>query len=297
MPAIKVGDVELFYELRRKEREDDEQNRPLLLLIMGLGGQMTSWDQGFCDSLVDFGFDLLLFDNRDTGLSTSFDSSGLPSFEDLFTGKGSPPYSIEDLAADAAGLLDALGVEQAHVLGISMGGMIAQALAISRPDLVQSLCSIMSTTGAPNTGMPTDEAIEALIASSPADREGYVDHSVVLWKVLGSPGFAFDEPAIRAKAAAGFDRSFRPDGVSRQFAAIIGARDRTPGLEKLSMPTLVVHGDEDKLMTPGGGVATAKAVPGAKLMKIPGMGHDLPPAVWHEVAEAVAMNAGIGDET
>jgi pimeloyl-ACP methyl ester carboxylesterase len=289
MPAIQVGDVELFYELRR------ERNEPLLLLIMGLGGQLTSWDTGFCDSLIEAGFGLLLFDNRDTGLSTSFESTGIPSFEDLFAGTGTPPYSIEDLAADAAGLLEALGFESAHVLGVSMGGMIAQALAISRPDLVLSLCSIMSTTGAPNTGMPTDEAIGALLAKSPTDREGYVDHQVVLWKVLGSPGYPFDEPAIREKAAASFDRSFRPDGVTRQFAAIIGARDRTPGLEKLAMPTLVVHGDEDKLMTPGGGAATAAAVPGARLMKIPGMGHELPAEVWDEVAAAVAANAGIGD--
>jgi pimeloyl-ACP methyl ester carboxylesterase len=288
MPTIKAGEVELFYELRRDGQE------PLLLLIMGLGGQMTSWDPGFLDSLREAGFGLLLFDNRDTGLSTSFDAAGMPSFEDLFAGKAAPPYSIEDLAADAAGLLEALGVERAHVLGISMGGMIAQALAISRPDQVLSLCSIMSTTGAPNTGMPTEDAIEVLIARSPTDREGYVDNQVVVWKVIGSPGFAFDEEMIRAKAAASFDRSFRPDGVTRQFAAIIGAKDRTEGLSKLSMSTLVVHGDEDKLMTPGGGVATAEAVPGAKLMKIPGMGHDLPPEVWDEVAAAVAANAGIG---
>jgi pimeloyl-ACP methyl ester carboxylesterase len=286
MAVIQVGEVEVFYELRRKADE------PLLLLIMGLGGQLTSWDAGFCDALVAAGFGVLLFDNRDTGLSTSFDSVGVPSFADLFAGKA-PPYSIDDLAGDAAGLLDALGLERVHVLGISMGGMIAQALAISHPDRVLSLCSIMSTTGAPNVGMPTPEAIEVLLAPSPTDRAGFIDNQVVIWKVIGSPGFEFDEETVRKKAAVSYDRSFRPQGVSRQLAAIIGAKDRTPGLEKLSMPTLVVHGEADKLMTPPGGAATAAAVPGAKLVTIPGMGHDLPPEVWDEVAEAVAVNAGI----
>jgi pimeloyl-ACP methyl ester carboxylesterase len=288
MPTIRVGEVELFYDLRR------EADEPVLLMIMGLGGQITSWDDGFCEALVARGFGLLLFDNRDSGLSTSFDSFGLPSFDDLFIGRAQAPYSIGDLAVDGAGLLAALELERVHVLGISMGGMVAQALAILHPERVESLCSIMSTTGAPNTGMPTDEAIEALLAPTRTDREGYLDDQVTLWKVIGSPGFEFDEQAIRLKAARGFDRSFRPDGVTRQLAAVIAATDRTEGLRNLTVPTLVVHGDADKLMTPGGGAATAAAVPGARLITVRGMGHDLPEAVWPEISGAVAANAGIG---
>jgi pimeloyl-ACP methyl ester carboxylesterase len=288
MPAIQVGDVELFYELRR---DGDE---PVLLLVMGLGGQLTSWDEGFCDELVRAGFGVLRFDNRDTGLSTSFESHGTPDLAGLLTGDTKVPYDLADLAADAVGLLDALGIAEAHVAGISLGGMIVQTMAISYPQRLASLCSIMSATGAPGSLNPTEEALAVLLAPPAKSRQEYIDSEVVVWRVIGSPGFPFDEEAVRRKAAAHYDRSFRPDGIPRQLAAALASPDRTAALGSVRVPTLVVHGDDDPLIPVAGGVATADAIPGARLLRIPGMGHDLPPAVWPEIASAMADNAGIG---
>jgi len=288
MPAVVVGDVELFYELRR------EADEPVLLLVMGLGGQLTSWDEGFCEELRRAGLGVLRFDNRDTGLSTSFDWFGPPNFEALLAGDPTLPYTLEDLAADAAGLLDALGIERAHVAGISLGGMIAQAVAISYPHKVASLCSIMSATGAPGTLNPTEDALAVLLTPPAEDRQQYIDEQVTVWKVIGSPGFPFDEAAVRKKASAAYDRSYRPGGVARQLAAILAAPDRTIALGSLQMPALVVHGDDDALIPVIGGVATAEAIPGSRLLRIPGMGHDLPQSIWTEVASAIAHNAGIG---
>jgi pimeloyl-ACP methyl ester carboxylesterase len=287
VPTVQVGDIELFYELRRTADE------PVVLLIAGLGGQMISWDEGLCDAIGRSGFGVLRFDNRDTGLSSSIESPGSPAelLAEIFTNPAAvAPYNLADMAEDAAGLLEALGIAEAHVVGVSMGGMIAQALAIAHPELVASLCSIMSMTGARDSGMPTQEALDVLMAPPPEGRDAYIDSQVVVWKVIGSPGFPFDEDGIRDRAARAYDRSFRPDGVLRQFVAIIASPDRTEALGSVSAPTLVVHGTEDRLVTPSGGAATAAAVPGARLLEIPGMGHDLPVAVWPELVEAIAAN-------
>jgi pimeloyl-ACP methyl ester carboxylesterase len=293
VPKIQVGEVELFYEL------DHEGVEPVLMLVAGLGGQLTSWDEGFCDDLRQAGFNLLRFDNRDTGLSSSFDSWGKASMDvppdGLALSADKAPYTLLDMADDAAGLLGALRIAAVHVLGVSMGGMIAQQIAISHPERVLTLCSIMSTTGNWQVGLPTPEAMEALLATPPSDRAGYVDAQVEVWKVIGSPGFPFDEKRIRDKAEAAYDRSFRPDGVGRQLSAILASPERTEALGKLRMPTLVIHGEGDSLVTPSGGVATHEAIPGSKLLMIPGMGHDLPPEVWEEVVAAVVENAQIAE--
>ncbi|MGO9343784.1 MAG: alpha/beta fold hydrolase [Acidimicrobiales bacterium] len=288
MATLEVGDVELCYELQRRHDE------PVILLISGLGGQLISWDDDFCDLLVKEGFGVLRFDNRDVGLSTSFDPAGAAEL-DLSSGisvdTASAPYDLVDMAGDAAGLLGAVGIDAAHVVGVSMGGMIAQQLAISHPEKVLSLCSIMSMTGAPDAEPPTAEALRVLIAPPPEKRDAYIDNQVEVWKVIGSPGFPFDEGRIRRRAAAGYDRSFRPAGVGRQLLGILASPDRTEALGGVKVPTLVIHGEEDPLVRLSGGVATAAAVPGSTLVRVPGMGHDLPPEVWRQVVAAIADNA------
>lgn len=306
---LRVGDVDLCYDLRRQGDE------PLILLISGLSSQLTSWDEEFLDMLSEAGFGVLRFDNRDIGLSTSFAPavapptappaaapSGAPpaaenGAENVGAGSSfsfdlaNAPYTLVDMAEDTAGLLEGLGVDAAHVVGVSMGGMIAQALAIAHPERVLSLCSIMSTTGDPDVGQPTSEALGALLAAAPRDRDGYIERQIAISKVIGSPGFPYDEERIRKKAARAFDRSFRPDGVVRQVLAILASPDRTEGLAHVVVPTLVIHGEEDPLIALSGGLATASAVSGSHLVTIPGMGHDLPPEVWLQVVTEIAANA------
>lgn len=288
MATLEVGDVELCYDLRRSGDE------PVIMLISGLGGQLISWDDGLCDLLVAQGFGVLRFDNRDIGLSTSFDSAGAANL-DLSAGiavdRDSAPYNLIDMAGDAAGLLGALGIGAAHVVGVSMGGMIAQQLAISHPERVLSLCSIMSMTGAPDSEPPSADALRVLIAPPPEARDEYVENQLEVWKVIGSPGFPFDEARIKSKSLAAYDRSFRPAGVGRQLLAILASPDRTAALGNLRVPTLVIHGEKDPLVRLSGGVATAAAVPGSTMMRVPGMGHDLPTEVWSDVVTAIADNA------
>jgi len=257
---------------------------------MGLGAQLVAWDDELVDAFARRGFHVLRFDNRDVGLSTWLDDAGTPDFAGLLSGASRPPYSIADMANDAAGLLDALDIAAAHVFGVSLGGMIAQSLAIGHPDRVRTLTSIMSTTGDPSVGQPHPEAVEALLAPEPTDREGAVEAALASWRVIGSPGFPFHADRIAASAAMAYDRAFHPDGTARQLAAILGSPDRTPGLAKLTVPTLVIHGDSDPLVDPSGGKATAAAVPGAALWTVPGMGHDLPPELFGELVERVAAH-------
>jgi pimeloyl-ACP methyl ester carboxylesterase len=233
------------------------------------------------------------FDNRDVGRSTWFDEAGVPDVMAAFTGQARPAYLLADMADDTAGLLDALGIASAHVLGVSMGGMIAQSLAIQHPARVRTLISIMSTTGNPTVGQPHQEAMAALMVPPPESREEAVELSLKTWRVIGSPGFPFPEDRIAAKARAAFDRAFHPAGTARQMVAIISSPDRTPQLGGLQMPTLVVHGESDPLVDPSGGRATAAAVPGAALWTIPGMGHDLPVELFGEIADRVAVHCGL----
>jgi len=265
---------------------------PVLLLVMGLGAQLIAWPEAFVQQLTARGFFTVRYDNRDSGLSTKF--SGTPDFGALFAGDVSAvPYLIEDMADDAVGLLDALGVAQAHVVGASMGGMITQALVINHPTRFLSACSIMSTTGDRTVGAPTGEAIGALLRPPAANREEAVAASLEGSRVISSPGFPFDVELMTRRAETAYDRSYCPDGTARQLGAILGSPDRTEGLHGVTIPFLVIHGEEDPLVTVSGGKATAAAVPGSELILIPGMGHDLPDAAWDQIIDAIVVNTAL----
>ena len=274
----------------------DPGARPLLL-IMGLGLQMIAWDDDFCRALAARGFYVIRYDNRDVGLSTSFDAYGDPNplqvFDELRRKRPvKAPYLIADLADDAAALLEAVGVRgPAHVVGVSMGGMIAQALAVRHPERVATLTSIMSNTGALDVRGPSFETLSALLAPFPPDRAGFIRRSLELARTLHGPGFPLDAERVRRVAARSFDRAYRPAGVRRQLICIWLSGDRTPALRKLRVPTLVIHGDADRLVPVDGGRATARAISGARLEIIPGMGHELPRAVWPRVIDGVAALA------
>jgi pimeloyl-ACP methyl ester carboxylesterase len=265
---------------------------PPLLLVMGLGAQLIGWPEGFVQQLASRGFFLICYDNRDSGLSTKFE--GTPDFAGLFGGDASAvPYRIEDMAEDAIALLDELGVARAHVVGVSMGGMITQALVINHPARFLSACSIMSTTGDRTVGAPSGEAVTALLRAPAADREEAVAASVQGSRVIGSPGFPFDVDLMTRRAEAAYDRSYCPEGTARQLAAILGSPDRTEGLHGVTIPFLVIHGEDDPLVNVSGGRATAAAVPGSELVVIPGMGHDLPDALWDLIIDAIVANTAL----
>ena len=268
------------------------EGRPLLL-IMGLGGQSIMWDEGFCDALAERGHFVVRYDNRDVGLSTKFDAAGLPNVMELMlqsaAGKQpAVPYTLDDMADDAAGLLDALGLETAHVCGASMGGMIAQTVAIRHGQRLRSLVSIMSSTGDPSLPQAKPEAMAVLMAPPPTDRAGSLDAAVRTWRTIGSPGFPFDETKIRERAGRLYDRSFYPQGTARQLAAIVAHGSRAEKLREVSAPTLVIHGAADPLVPIEGGRDTARAIPGAELLVIEGMGHDLPEGAWPKLVGAIS---------
>lgn len=269
-----VGDVELEYETL-----GDPARRPLLL-IMGLGSQLITWPDGFCKALVDRGFFVIRFDNRDAGLSTHLDH--LPAVV--------PGYSLDDMAEDAVGLLDHLGVSKAHVLGASMGGMIAQVLAIRRPERVLSLTSLMSHVGGEDAVQASAEVLAGLFTAPAPDREGRIEQGLRARRILAG-GNPIDEAASRALVAREIDRSYHPAGLQRQGVALMNAPSRRQALGALRMPVLVVHGVDDPLVPPENGRRTAAAVPGARLMEIPAMGHNLPEAVWAPIADAVSALA------
>lgn len=262
---------------------------PPLLLVMGLGAQLTAWPEGFVEQLTGRGFFTIRFDNRDTGLSTKFE--GEPDFFALFGGdNASATYRIEDMADDAAGLMAALGIERTHVVGVSMGGMITQALVVNHPSPFLSACSIMSTTGDRMVGQPTAEAATALLRPAATTREEAIAASLEGSKVISSPGYPFDVALMTRRAEAAYDRSYCPQGTARQLGAILGSPDRTEGLHGVKIPFLVIHGEDDILVTVSGGKATAAAVPDAKLILLPGMGHDLPEELWTLIIDAIVAN-------
>ncbi len=274
------------------EYEEQGSGEPLLL-IMGLGGQLIDWPIGLVDLVADQGFRVIRFDNRDSGLST--ECTGVPPTTAqlakavLLRKLLHAEYTIDDMAADGAGLLDALGIERAHVVGVSMGGMIAQALAIGHPHRVLSLTSIMSTTGNRRVGQPTVRLIRRTARRPVPTRDTAVELGVETFREICGPTFDADE--FRRMAQAAIARSFRPAGTARQTAAIMASPDRTPGLQRLHVPTLVVHGLLDHLVRPSGGIATASAVPGSTLLMFNDMGHDLPRTRWAEMAEAIRRNS------
>jgi len=284
VPQAHVNGIDIEYVT------DGDPADPPLLLVMGLGAQLIAWPEGFVDGLRARGFFVIRFDNRDCGLSTKFE--GLPDMATLFTGTdlSSVSYRIEDMADDAAALLGELGIAQAHVVGVSMGGMITQALVINHPELFLSATSIMSTTGDRAVGAPTGEAVTALLRPVATSREEAIQASVEGSLVIGSPAYPTEERLLRVRAGQAYDRSYSPEGTARQLGAILGSPDRTEGLHGVRIPFLVVHGEADPLVTPSGGDATAAAVPGSKLLSIPGMGHDLPEALWDTVIDAIVAN-------
>jgi pimeloyl-ACP methyl ester carboxylesterase len=266
---------------------------PALLLIMGLGGQLIDWDEKLCEQIAQRGYYVIRFDNRDAGLSTKMDDAGIPDImkivEKLMTGKPvTPPYTIEDMADDAVGLLDALAIKKAHICGMSMGGMIAQAIALNYPERVLSLISIYSNTGDTQEPQPKPEVMEVLLTPQPAQREGYIEFSMKFLNTTSGPGFPYDQEWLRNHVAQAYDRSFCPRGTTRQFVAILTQKNRKPALASLSVPTLVVHGTDDPLVSVECGKNTAAAIPGAKLMIIDGMGHDIPyGGAWPQIMNAI----------
>ena len=287
MPVARVDGIEIYHETI------GDPGDPTVLLICGLGSQLLTWDIEFCRQLADRGFWVVRYDNRDVGLSTHLEEPiDLMGLIGSFAG-GPPvevPYKLTDMAGDAVGLLDHLGVRRAHVVGVSMGGMIGQTLAIEHPDRVATLTSIMSSTGDPDVGAPTAEALEVLLAPPATTREEAQDQLVQHAHVWGSPAF-IDEERLRALAGAAYDRARDPMGGTRQLAAVLASGSRSEALRELHVPTLVIHGTEDKLVQPSGGERTAEVIPDAKLLMIEGMGHDLPPQLWPRLIDAIAAHA------
>lgn len=274
-----------------------DSSSPPLVLIMGLGVQMIMWDEEFCEGLAQKGHYVVRFDNRDIGLSTKFDDAGVPdvmkALSALMQGqKIDAPYSLDDMADDTVGLMDALGIDAAHVCGASMGGMIAQTIAIRHPSRIRSLTSIMSTTSAPDLPQPKPEIMAFLITPPPQEREANIEHGMNMWRMIGSTGFPIDEERIRKRVALSYDRCFHPEGVARQIVAIWAHGDRTEVLKSVKTPTLVIHGAADPLLPVECGKATARAVPGSSLLIIEGMGHDLPVGAWPRIIDAIAAHTG-----
>jgi pimeloyl-ACP methyl ester carboxylesterase len=284
-----LGEISLCYETF------GDPSDQTILLIMGLATQMIAWRDDFCQELADAGFQVVRFDNRDCGRSTHLDAKPPTIGQLLRRDKRAAAYTLADMAGDAAGLLDHLGVERAHIVGASMGGMIAQTLAIRHPERVISLTSIMSNTGARLTGQPALVAYPVLLKTAPDDRERFADHIVKLYATVGSPGFERDDEDLRDLARRSYDRSYSPASSARQLAAIVASPPRARDLRLLSVPALVIHGTKDKLVRPSGGRATARAIPGAKLLKIEGMGHDLPRGAWTRIIGAIVQTARDAD--
>ena len=283
-----VGPIKLCYETF------GEQSGEPLLLVMGLASQMVMWDDAFCEQLVEHGFFVIRFDNRDVGRSTILRDAPIPKrWQLLVRDKRGASYSLDDMAADAIGLLDELGVESAHVAGASMGGMIAQLLALNHTQRVRSLVSIMSTTGNRRVGRPAPRLVPLLLRRRARDRDTYIAEFAVTFRAIGSRTYPPTDEWLTTMAGRCFGRGVHPAGAARQLAAIGVAPDRTPRLRTLGMPTTVIHGDEDRLVAPSGGRATAEAIPGARLAMLAGMGHDMPAQLEPQIVDLIARNAGI----
>ena len=287
MPNVTANGIRIEYDTF------GDSSFPALLLIAGNGAQMIVWDAEFCELLAKTGLFVIRFDNRDAGLSTKFDEAGIPdimaAIKAAMEGKTvESPYTLNDMADDSVGLLNALGIEKAHICGASMGGMIAQVISYRHPKYALSLTSIMSTTGNPDLPYGKTEAIAAVVAPAPEERKAYVEHFVNVWRRIWSPGFPFEEERVRTFMEKSYDRSYCPQGMARQNTAVIAGGDRRSLLSSIKVPTLVIHGADDPLIPVEGGKDTARVIPGASLLIINGMGHDMPKKVWSEIAAAIS---------
>ena len=286
-----VGDLRIAYQCFGRREQ------PALLLVMGLGTQMVAWDDAFCSQLAERGLCVIRFDNRDIGLSGHWAQGGRPDLDALMQAQfnGQPvdaPYTLVDMAGDTVGLMDALGIKQAHLAGVSMGAMIGQEMAVRWPERLLTLTSIMSTTGAPGLPPPTPEALEILIKPFPSDREGYIAAFMAAYQVLSGTIHPCDDAMTRRWATAHYERGLNPDGITRQMAAILASGDRTGRLQRLSLPVLILHGSQDPLLPLEHGHATAEAVPGARLEIIEGMGHAIPETLWPTIIDLIDRHVG-----
>lgn len=291
MAQLKVNGLQIEYDTFGQAGDDP------ILLIMGLGTQMTAWTPDFCNVLAAHGHYVVRFDNRDIGLSTKFDGARSPSrlryaMNHLFRVPLREPYSLEDMASDSAGVLDALEIDSAHVVGASMGGMIAQLLAINHPQRVKTLTSIMSTSGARRLPRARPEVVQHVFTDRPktTDTNVLLEHLTASLRLIGSPGYPRSDEELREQISASLDRSYRPQGFERQFAAIVGDRSRVERVKRLDKPTLVIHGREDPLIPVEHGIDTSKHIAGAKLEIIEGMGHDLPPQLIEKLTNLIAAH-------
>jgi pimeloyl-ACP methyl ester carboxylesterase len=283
------GSVRIYYETYGSPA------RPTLLLVNGLGSQCINYRVEWCERFAAAGYFVIRYDNRDVGFSTKF-ADNPPDIEriarQLADGDGvDVPYRLSDMATDGLAVLDDVAISTAHVLGVSMGGMIVQTMAIEAPGRLRTMTSVMSTTGDPDVGQPTQEARRAIMALPARDRDGYIAGQVARARIWGSPA-CFDEDRIVANAAEAFDRSFDPDGTTRQMMAIMASGSRTEALGGVRVPALVLHGDADTLVDPSGGRRTAEAIRGARFVLLEGMGHDYPPQYWDQVIDKVTAHTG-----
>lgn len=286
MPKAQANGIELEYDTFGSSDHDP------LLLVMGIGAQMIKWHEEFCRQLVDAEHYVIRFDNRDAGLSAKFSHLGTPDIASLVASlqagkRPEAPYTLDDMADDGIGLLDFLGIDKAHVCGASMGGMIVQVMAIRHPDRILTMTSIMSTTGNPQLPPSEPEAMSALLSPPANSREENIERSMQISRVLGGGGFEVDEEDRRRRAGIAYDRSFFPEGFSRQMAAVVAHGNRKPALADVEIPALVIHGREDPLVPLTGGLDTHEALPNAELLVIGGMGHELPRGAWPEIVDAI----------
>jgi pimeloyl-ACP methyl ester carboxylesterase len=288
MPQIRINQVEIEYE-------EIGKGEPIVL-IMGIGVQLIHWPDGFCDMLAKQGFRVIRFDNRDVGLSTKFHDHGVPDLKSLmlrriFQLSIESPYRLHDMAEDTAKLIESLGEASAHIVGVSMGGMIAQTLAITHPTHVRTLTSIMSHPGNLYSSICRPKALKALLQKPPRNADEAADRALTFYQTCGSTGYPLDVESIRERAKRGYERCAYPPGFARHFSAIVASGSRKSLLKNVRVPTLVIHGTEDPLIPPRGAEQTCQAIPQAKLLWIDGMGHDLPEGAWPTMIEAITHQA------